>query len=348
MHPDTPEFGPFRGTFDHMARPALRSSPRRAFHRTMRDHILRPGSHPSIPKPPPRYFSGEGGTLTGVAPPSASRRRIPAPVPMRRADEEPNRLPQLATDVDERANVVVCVAASGGIGLSVTAALLSLTFVDRGVSCALVDADCGYGGLDVLLGLERERGMRMSGVEAPLGRLEGDALAQELPSWQGVRVLGSDPWNGSGGRWWEVQAAVVALAQVHDVVIVDAGRGEQLEQVPSLAVAPMLVMAELTVLGLARARALIGRMRAIGGETRRGFWVLGVQPRGVPRQCCRIDADQAQDYVGMPVVGVLEPRRSLGGEVLDGMGIAAVPRAYRGTLNALADRIRDADGHGPA
>ncbi|WP_169275706.1 hypothetical protein [Bifidobacterium moraviense] len=311
----------------------------------MREISLRPGSRSTIPKPPPRYFSGEGGTLTGVRQADA-RRRVAVRTPMRRADEEPRGLPQLATAVDDCANVVVCVAASGGVGLSVTAALLALTFAGRDLSCALVDADCGYGGLDVLLGLERDQGMRMSGVEAPLGRLEGDALAQELPSWGGVRVLGADPWNGESDRWWEVQAAVVALAQVHDVVVVDAGRGEQMGQIPALAGAPAVLVTEMTVLGLARARVLARRLRSSGGEARRECRVLGMQPRGAPRQCCRITAAQAQDYVGVPVAGVLEPRRALYGEVLDGLGVAAVPRGYRKVLGELADLIREADGRG--
>lgn len=303
---------------------------------------------PPIPKPPPRYFKADGGAVNGRSPAAGSVRRAAAQPLMHRADLEPRRLPAPLTDVDDGRNVVVCVSPSGGVGLSVTAALLALAMTSRGSRCALVDADCAHGGLDVLLGLERERGMRMSDVEAPLGRLEGDALLQELPRWRDVHVLGADPWNGEAGQWWEVQAAVSALAQVRDVVVVDAGRGEAVGQVNALARAPMLMLVELTVLGLARARAMTAAMVRIRGGDAPAPWLLGMHPRGVPVRSGRIGAAQASTYLGETLVGTLKPRRSLCGSVVDGLGVVAVPGAYRRTFDALGALVEKAGGHGGA
>ena len=40
-----------------------------------------------------------------------------------------------------------------------------------------------------------------------------------------LRVLPYDPWSARQPDWWEVQAAIRALAETNDVVIVDAGQG---------------------------------------------------------------------------------------------------------------------------
>ena len=269
---------------------------------------------------------------------------------MQQADEEPRRLPELKTDVDDRDNLVTCVCPSGGAGLSVTASLLALSLGDRGRSCALVDADCMAGGLDVLLGIEREQGMRMSGIEAPLGKIEGEALVQELPCWQNVRVLGSDPWNGGAAQWWEVQAAIDALVQTQDVVVVDAGRGACLDQIPALARSPMLMLVELTVLGLARARSMmktIARTRGRGNDPE-ALWLLGMHPRGSPQRSRRIGVAQAADYLGHEIVAALHPRTALAGALLDGVGIAKVPREYRRTFEALANGVEAVIGRGAA
>ena len=268
--------------------------------------------------------------------------------PMKQANVEPQRLPELVTDVDDRNNLVACVCPSGGVGLSVVASLLALSLSARGRSCALVDADCAAGGLDVLLGIEREQGMRMSGIEAPLGKIEGEALVQELPRWQDVRVLGADPWNGGVAQWWEVQAAVSALAQAQDVVVADAGRGACLDQVPALARSPMLMLVELTVLGLARARAMMKTMALVRGSEPAALWLLGMHPRGSPQRNRRIDAAQAADYLGHEVVAALNPRPSLAGALMDGTGISRVPREYRKAFDALADSVEAVIGHGAA
>lgn len=50
-------------------------------------------------------------------------------------------------------------------------------------------------------------------------------MNHELMMWEGVRVLPYDPWSARQPDWWEVQAAIRALAETNDVVIVDARSG---------------------------------------------------------------------------------------------------------------------------
>ena len=152
-------------------------------------------------------------------------------------------------------NTVVFSSASGGAGTSVFAAMVAWRLAQRKLQCALVDCDFAAGGIDVLLGIENEPGLRFQTVDIPLGKTEGAALNGELPQWERVGVLASQPWNGSDPEPWTVSAVLEALAQANDVVVVDIGAPSALHSLPMLRQCRQVVLAELTVLGLARARA---------------------------------------------------------------------------------------------
>lgn len=155
---------------------------------------------------------------------------------------------------------VLFLSATGGVGLSALCALTSLTLHGKGMRTVLVDADFDAGGLDILLGLENDKGLRFGGLNAPLGRIDGEVLLHRLPSWEGVPVFAYDSWNSEIPEWWQVQAAIEALAQSADAVLIDAAHGRVLEMVPYLCLAPVVLAVELSVLGLARARTLLGRL----------------------------------------------------------------------------------------
>ncbi|WEV69675.1 hypothetical protein OZX73_01970 [Bifidobacterium sp. ESL0775] len=165
---------------------------------------------------------------------------------------------------------VVFLSASGGVGLSVLCSLTALTLHDKGTSVALVDADFNAGGLDILLGLENDKGLRFGTLNAPLGRIDGEVLLRRLPQWEGVPVLAFDSWNSEIPEWWEVQAAMAALERSVDVLVVDGAHGRVLGMVPDLRQASVVVAVELSVLGLARAKALLsglsGSDRCLDGQ----------------------------------------------------------------------------------
>ncbi|WEV73732.1 ATPase [Bifidobacterium sp. ESL0798] len=155
---------------------------------------------------------------------------------------------------------VVFLSASGGVGLSALCSLTALQFKDRGRSAALVDADFGAGGLDILLGLENDKGLRFGTLNAPLGKIDGDVLSRRLPHWEGIPVLAYDSWNSEIPEWWEVEAAMSALERSVDAVLIDGADGRVVDMVPELRLAPVVVVIELSVLGLARAKALLGKV----------------------------------------------------------------------------------------
>ena len=272
------------------------------------------------------------------APSPSLRYYTPPPKPLASCERKRSKdAPAGALAIDTTfQNIVTMTAGHSGIGLSVMSAMLAWALTERGRSCALVDADFVGGCLDLLLGVERESGLRFSQVEAPLGYIEGTALNHDLLTWEGVRVLPYDPWNARQPDWWEVQAAVRALAQANDVVIVDAGQGGLVETVNDLRSSMHIVAAELSVIGLARAKTHRMRLDSWGCPTPR---IVGVLPRGKPRGRGEVGVPEAEDYLTATVLGPVRPFAGLCGDVLEGLGIRSIPKGSRKAINLLADAI---------
>lgn len=311
-------------------------------------------------------------------------RHVDADVPPTRWPKEaygrdgPNGLPSGVTVATGCRNVVVCTAASGGIGLSVFASIVARRLAEREWSCALIDADFSGGGLDVLLGVENESGIRFETLDAPLGRLDGEALNRELPVWDGVRVLASNPWHGKAPPdWWQTQAAVRALSEANRTVLIDAGAGDLLDSMPELAAAAQLVLVELSVLGLARAKrhiaevehrmascdtpgsrspdvhqtdvssahrsSSIRRKRSARPHARHAgqsnLLIIGAQPRGAARGADVVSLEEAADYLGRPLAARVRAEPRLCSDVLSGLGIRMVDRANGRVADEVCDWI---------
>ncbi|WP_081867340.1 hypothetical protein [Bifidobacterium bombi] len=272
-------------------------------------------------------------------------------------------------------NVVVVQCASGGVGLTTLCALLSLELTGRGCSCVLVDADFQKGGLDVLLGMENDQGLRFGSLDIPLGNVSGMALYRQLPQWEGVRVLAFDPWDGDAPQPWLVEAVIRALAAVVDVVVVDAAYGSVLADAPALYQAPRVVLVELSVLGTIRSQALLrtaygaaggagshgheghasaqsgvdapgGGLVGVGygpmevpAHTPHHMAIVGMRPRGAPGRRGVLKQEEASLYLGREFVGTLHADAKLAGDVLEGLGIRNVPKTLRPAVGAVVDDI---------
>ncbi|RBP99440.1 hypothetical protein CRD59_03455 [Bifidobacterium xylocopae] len=246
-------------------------------------------------------------------------------------------------------SAVVFLSACGGAGLSTCLALCAKTLAGRGHACAIVDADRAAGGMDVLLGLESDPGLRLSELEAPLGRMDPGALEHELPKWEGMAVLSSDPWTGPAPQAWDLDAALRALEEGAELVLVDGADGRGLDELESLAGQPRLVLAEMTVLGLARTRALLARLGAdpvVGGHADGRTLLVGLVPRGM-RRPPPVDRAEAEGFLGRPLAAVFRPDGGLAASIMNGLGVDRIPRSYRKPLEGLADRIEEAAGLEP-
>ncbi|PJM72410.1 hypothetical protein CS006_09750 [Bifidobacterium primatium] len=257
-----------------------------------------------------------------------------------------------------RGGAVLFFSPTGGAGVSVLAAMCSWSLTQRDRSCALVDLDLAAGGLDVLLGQEAEEGLRWSGISAPLGRIEPEALINELPKWDDVVVLAADPWNGGEPDWWEVEAALSALAENRDVLVFDAGHAAAWKDMP---VAVHVMLVELSVLGLARARGMLRWLRGGGVDAvtsgldddmmresvdaeGTATILVGIRPP-VSSRAGAVSRREAEDYLKTSMIGVMKRDASLGKSILSGLGIARIPRKYRKLMNELCDRIEEACRH---
>lgn len=259
-------------------------------------------------------------------------------------------------------NVITVSSASGGAGTSTIAALLARSLVDHHAPAALVDADVRMcaGGLDVLLGIEHEHGSRWHDVHAPLGQLSGSALYRQLPKWGDVKVLAYNPWNGDAPKPWELDAAVHALAACDEVVVVDAGQGGTIAESPALIEASHVVVVELSVLGLARGRVHLDWLERQGRESvdRRTMppgpgqpsqpvaqrpgevvAVVGVEPHGPARLRGVLDVKEAKSYLGKDVIGPIRNDAKLCGDILEGLGVRAVPKRNALVIDRLAQQV---------
>ncbi|KAA8829917.1 hypothetical protein EMO89_07245 [Bifidobacterium tissieri] len=274
--------------------------------------------------------------------------------------------------------VIMFLSSSGGVGSTVLTALCAWHLTMRNRTCALVDADFTAGGMDVTLGIETEPGMRWSSVSAPLGRIEPRSLIHELPEWEETVVLAADPWNDGAPDWWEVDAAMRALSEACELVLVDGGHADS-EHTLRMQARVRVVVVELSVLGLARARGLLMRLKeSQGGGGRHGggrhgggggggarggsagararsggrhggpggivslasttTLLVGIKPAAAPRSGV-VTLDEAEGYLGSPLVAIFTHDRSISRSVLSGTGIPTVPRRYRRSLNTLCDRL---------
>lgn len=251
-------------------------------------------------------------------------------------------------------NVVIVDSVVAGVGASTLAAILARELNERGLKCVLVDADLQGGGLDVLLGVENEDGSRLGEISAPLGTIDGKALLRELPVWDGVPLLSCDPWKTENPQSWEVQACIRALSQVRSAVIVDVGQGNGLQDLTELRQAIRINVVEMTVLGLARAKANMQSQRnpsdpsdPIGehdAATQEREFLVGVQPRGTVRDHGTTAIEEAAEYLDCDITAVIKPDAKLCSELLEGLGLRKPNRTNAKAIATLADLIQEALG----
>lgn len=158
-----------------------------------------------------------------AASPSDLERAGVAPVVLRLPRDGEEFLRRIRTAARlRRARVVGVLGARGGVGASSLAAVLARAAAAEPVRAALVDLDAVGAGVDLLLGIEDEPGVRWADLTAPSGDYDSQELAAALPSWRSVRVLSAD-WRG--GVPIPAGAAVLeALWTDLDVLVLDIAR----------------------------------------------------------------------------------------------------------------------------
>jgi secretion/DNA translocation related CpaE-like protein len=232
---------------------------------------------------------------------------------------------------------IAVLGACGGAGASVFAGALAFAAAQPAGDVLLIDCDPWGAGLDVLLGIENDPGLRWGDLAAPSGRLQVAALRHALPivrSGSGqVAIL------CSGRRAGEISGEVL------DVVL-DAGRRSGAVTVLDVPRTPggladralqhadlIVLLAPADVRSCWAADRLISRVRGSGSPA--GIVVRGPSPGG-------LGAAELAEVLGLPLLASMRPESGLARNLEFGLALGISRRrpllkAARAVLSAVSD-----------
>ena len=242
-------------------------------------------------------------------------------------------LAECLTDLGDRRQsrglVVGVTGGSGGAGATTFACALGQVAARAGPS-VVVDLDPLGPGVDRVLGLEAEPGVRWDDLCRTTGRLGARSLRESLPCSGGPAVL---TWGEDRGRLpaHAVRETLSAATRGHDTVVVDLPRARDplVDEVAARCDRLLLVVAP-TVAGVAAA------VRVAAGLPESSRLGLVVRGRGVP-------LDDVARVVTAPVLTAMPDQRGLAEAIDLGLGPVRsrrgpLGRAARSALDALAAR----------
>ena len=221
--------------------------------------------------------------------------------------------------------------AVGGVGASTLAALLAASMAGRPGGTVLVDADQGHGGIEVLLGIEGQRGARWPDLAGVRAAIDPGDLTGVLPLWRGVEVLSADRRPAVDPA--AIRAMLDSLVAARAVVVVDLPARVLLggsSAAPSGPETTAVVVTGQDVLGVCGAlmiREAVGRSGALLALRRRrhprvapaeAAAVLGMRPATVIPTDGRM-ADAVDAGLG-PVVGAWSPLARAVNRLARGLG----------------------------
>jgi septum formation inhibitor-activating ATPase MinD len=212
-------------------------------------------------------------------------------------------------------SLLVVVGASGGLGASALATAVAVRAARAGLDPALVDGCPVGGGLDVVLGVEQEGGIRWPDLHRLTGAADGRALLARLPAAEGVAVL-SFGRDGSEPGPEVARAVVTALRAECGLVVVDANAAGGTVAAAALEPADrVLVLAGDGMSQLSALSVVTGLLAA--GSGRAGV-ELAVCLRGQGSTTGPV-ARVVEAELRWPVIAVLEDDRQLAGDLLHGL-----------------------------
>lgn len=216
--------------------------------------------------------------------------------------------------------VIAVVGGRGGAGASVLAAGTALAALRRGGGVLLVDCDPLGGGIDLLLGIEDDAGLRWPGIQASGGRIAMESLRDSLPgrSRGAARLTVVSCGRDGRGPAPDALAAVVdAGRRSGDTVVCDLPRA------PTDAARAALAQADLTVVvSPAEVRAAAAAQRIANQlndhDVHGRLVVRGPAPGG-------LFAEDIARVVGLPLLATMRPEPGLA-KILERGSLRPKPR----------------------
>lgn len=244
--------------------------------------------------------------------------------------------------------IIVC-GAAGGVGTSTFSAVMARTCEQRfpaitaDQAVILVSAEPDRIGLDMILGLEENAGLRWQDISSPLGIIDARSLIARLPVGDGVRVLAGRPWSGNPPQSWEQKAVFEALLHSSGPLIVDAGNGPQLpEQFASVLVKLhvsdpiILIVVTPTLSALATAQTLIRSLDRLFPQAHIGAVVSRISPVTIGSMSSAPSAGQIAAFLNVPIVAKYSCNLRFAHQIEAGVGLEGVPTSLmRACLKAL-------------
>jgi secretion/DNA translocation related CpaE-like protein len=161
---------------------------------------------------------------------------------------------------------IAVVGGCGGAGASTLASALAVSCA-RTARTALVDGDCFGGGIDLVLGAERQAGARWPDLAQTRGRLGSTELDQALPHLDRLAVLS---WDRAGATVVEpaaVGAVMAAATRAFTSVVIDLPRRVDAISTILVGAADRIVMVvPATVRATAAAATVAPQLRRLCGE----------------------------------------------------------------------------------
>ena len=230
------------------------------------------------------------------------------------------------------ARTLAVIGGSGGAGASILAGGLAVTAVRAGHRTLLVDGDPLGGGLDLLLGWERQNGLRWPALVRAGGRVDPPALLRALPQ-RGDLVLLSFALDESSPVPSEAMAAALdAGRRARDVIVADLPR--QLDDASVLALQAAdraLLVVRPEVRGIAGALRVAQMVRVHRDD-------LAVVVRGpAPGP---LHAREVAKALGLPLAGALRPEPDMLLAIDRGNGPGTRGRLAGLCRELLADLLR--------
>lgn len=202
--------------------------------------------------------------------------------------------------------VVAVLGGRGGAGASVLSAAIALTALRQGNGALLVDGDPLGGGLDLVLGVEIEAGLRWPDLRVQGGRVPASALRSALPGRTcgdaRLAVVSCDR-DGPGPEPDAMAAVIDAGRRAGDTVVCDLPRhvspaaGAALDRAD---LAVLVVPAEIRACAAARRVAAVVAERGV----RLSALVRGPAPGGLL-------AEDVARAVGAPLLAAVRPEPHL-------------------------------------
>lgn len=208
-----------------------------------------------------------------------------------------DRIADVAEGVGRQATTVGVLGGRGGAGASTLACALAVGAARGGHRTVLVDGDPLGGGLDVLLGAEREEGLRWPDLAASEGRVAGAALEESLPSLRGLRVLSWDRGDTAGVSPEAMRSVLAAARRRGGAVVVDLPRRIDDATVEALA---QIDVGLLVVPGELRAVAAARRVASMAGMVLDDLRVVVRGP-----YAAGVDETWVAQVLGLPLAGEL-------------------------------------------